>query len=221
MRLITKPLCFFAVSVFGALPALSADNNFSTRHHVGQISTNSYYTPANQILTPFGKQVELPGMRPRGIALSPDGNLLVTAGKTHELVVLDPVTGKTLQRVALPSNDDSDPAPEVVSEQILHPDTDGQLSFTGLVFSPDGSRIYLSNVQGNLKVFSVNGGKVAGSFTIKLPAANAPNRKSEIPAGMAVSKDGKRLYVAFNLSNRLAEFDAANGKLLPMGDVGG
>src|ERR1051326_716733 len=104
MRLITKPLCFFAVSVFGALPALSADNNFSTRHHVGQISTNSYYTPANQILTPFGKQVELPGMRPQAIALSPDGKLLVTAGKTHELVVLDPVTGSnTTNSCVLPA----------------------------------------------------------------------------------------------------------------------
>src|SRR5204863_236801 len=118
-----------------------SENSFSTRDRVGQISTNAYYTPANQILTPFGRQVELPGMRPQAIALSPDGKLLVTAGKTHELIVIDPANGVILQHVPLPSNDDSDPAPDSVSEQILHPDKEGQLSFTGLVFSPDGSRI--------------------------------------------------------------------------------
>ena len=53
-----------------------------------------------------------------------------------------------------------------------------------------------------------------------LPPANAPRRKPEIPAGLAVSRDGKRLYVALNLSNRLAELDAATGKVLRLWDVG-
>src|SRR5881394_659210 len=164
----------------------ASKNEYSTVEHVGQVATNRYFTPANQILTPFGTQVELPGMRPQAIALSPDGKLLVTAGKTHDLVVLDPAVGAVLQRVPLPSNDDSDPAPEIVSEQILHPDTEGQLSFTGLVFSPDGSRLYLSNVHGNVKVFNVKDSRVTGSFTIHLPRADGSTRKSEIPAGIAV-----------------------------------
>src|ERR1035438_3847957 len=66
------------------------DSRFSTKEHVGQTGANRYSTPANQILTPAGIQVELPGMRPQAIALSPDGRLLVTAGKTHDLVVIDP-----------------------------------------------------------------------------------------------------------------------------------
>ena len=37
---------------------------------------------------------------------------------------------------------------------------------------------------------------------------------------MAVSPDGKRLYVALNLSNRLAELDAANGRVLRLWEVG-
>jgi DNA-binding beta-propeller fold protein YncE len=129
------------------------DSQFSTRETVGQTGTNRYYTPANQVLTPTGVQVELPGMRPQGIALSPDGRLLVTAGKTHDLVVLAPATGKILQHVALPSGTNSDLTPNAVSEEILHPDKDGQLSFTGLIFSPDGSRIFPANVYGNIKVF--------------------------------------------------------------------
>src|SRR5690349_4970973 len=60
-------------------------------------------TPVNQVLTPVGIQVPLPGMRPQAIALSPDGRLLVTAGKTHDLVVVNPDSGDILQKVALPS----------------------------------------------------------------------------------------------------------------------
>ena len=193
----------------------------STQDTIGRIGPNAYYTPANQILTPAGLQVELPGMRPQALALSPDGRLLVTAGKTHELVVVEPQSGKVLQRVPLPSESDLDPTPNPASERILQPDKDGQLSFTGLAFSADGSRIYLANVDGSIKVFGVEkGGKVVGLFTMALPPANAPRRRAEIPAGLAVSRDGKLLYVALNLSNCLTELDASTGNVLRLWDVG-
>ncbi len=197
------------------------DALFATREKVGQVGTNRYYTPANQILTPAGIQVALPGMRPQAIALSPNGRLLVTAGKTHDLVVIDPATGKVTQHVPLPAGKASDVAPDAVSAEILNPDKAGQLSYTGLAFSPDGTRIYLANVDGNIKVFGVQGtGKVVGLFSIPLPPARAPRRRAEIPAGLTVSPDGKRLYVALNLSNRLAELDAASGRVLRLWDVG-
>ena len=187
---------------------------YATRETVGQLGPNRWYTPANQILTPAGIQIELPDLRPQALALSPDGKRLVTAGKTPELVVLEPKTGTILQRVALPSDSDQDPAPDAVSARILKPDSDGQLSFTGLVFSPDGARIYLANVNGSIKVFSVeHGTNVVGLFSIPLPPAKAPDRKPEIPAGIAVSSDGKFLYVCGNLSNRLLELDAGDGRL--------
>ena len=193
----------------------------STQEIVGHVGLNRYYTPANQVLTPAGSQVELPAMRPQALALSPDGRLLVTAGKTHNLVVLDPQSGKVLQQVPLPSEKQVEPTPKAVSEHILQPDKEGQVSFTGLAFSPDGSRIYLANVDGSIKVFGVEkDGIVAGLFTIPLPPANAPRRKPEIPAGLAVSRDGKRLYVALNLSNRLAELDTVTGKVLRIWNVG-
>ena len=191
-----------------------------TDNIVGAAGPNCYFTPANQVLTPAGRQVDLPGMRPQALALSPGGRLLVTAGKTHDLVVLDPGSGKVLQRVPLPSEQDHDPTQEPVSTHILQPDKEGQLSFTGLVFSPDGKRIYLANVDGSMKVLGVAGAEVAGLFTIPLPLAEAPRRRAEIPAGLAVSPDGKRLYVALNLSNRLAELDTATGKVLRLWDVG-
>ena len=188
---------------------------------VGRTGTNRTITPVNQVLTPHGTQVDLPGMRPQALALSPDGKLLVTSGKTSEIVILDPATGRILQRVALPSEKLQEPHPEVASSNILKPDEKGQLSFTGLAFSPDGSRLFLANVNGSVKVFDVaRDGRVTGAFSIALPPANAPRRKEEIPAGLAVSSDGRRLYVAFNLSNRLGEFDVLTGKLLRVFDAG-
>src|SRR5438477_7839853 len=95
---------------------------------LGQPGVRRYFTPANQILTPVGVQVELPGLRPQALALSPNGKLLVTAGKTHEIVVVEPRSGKILQRVPLPAETDKEPAPNLVSEKILAPDKEGQLS---------------------------------------------------------------------------------------------
>ena len=193
----------------------------ATCETVGILGTNRYYTPANQILTPAGVQVELPGLRPQAIVLSPNGRLLVTSGKTHELVVLDPATGKVRQRMALPSGGAPNPGSESAEPENLHPDKAAELSFTGLAFSPDGTRIYLANVDGDVKVFGVKpDGQVRGLYSFPLPHAKAPNRTAEIPAGVVVSRDGKRLYVALNLSNRLAELDAANGKVLRLWDVG-
>ncbi len=215
---------FCAVGLIARLGGLSAPAqtpSVSTRDPVGRLGAGRFATPANQILTPTGLQVELPGLRPQALALSPDGRLLVTAGKTHDLVVIDARTGAILQHVPLPSDQHTEPAPEAVSTQILAPDKEGQLSFTGLVFSPDGARVYLANVNGSIKVFRVGPDHtVSGLFSIPLPRANAPGRKEEIPAGLALSPDGRRLYVVLNLSNRLAELDAASCRVLRLWDVG-
>ena len=72
----------------------------------------------------------------------------------------------------------------------LKPDTRAIESFTGLVFAPDGTRLYMSNVLGSVKVFAVRDGTVAASHAIPLPPAAAPKRKEETPAGLAVSADG-------------------------------
>jgi YVTN family beta-propeller protein len=207
----------FSLLLIATAVSLASENSET----VGPSGPGRSVTPANQIVTPAGLQVELPGLRPQALALSPNGKILVTSGKTSELVVVDPASGKILQHVPLPSEKLNEPQPAAVSPQILQPDKEGILSFTGLVFSPDGTRIYLSNVNGSIKVFSVGAdNRVTGLYSIPLPLAEAPRRKEEIPAGLAVSPDGKRLYAAFNLSNHLAEIDLATGKVLRLFDVG-
>lgn len=193
----------------------------SDAEQVGRAADGRIITPVNQILTPYGRQVDLPEMRPQAVALSPDGKLLITAGKTSDLVVVDPETATVKQHVLLPGETSSDEAKPPVSEQVLRPDDEGQLSFTGLIFSPDGARIYMSNVDGSIKVFEVAAdGTVAPKVSFKLPAANAPRREEEIPSGLALSADGKKLYVCGNLSNRLLELDTLSGETLRTFDVG-
>ncbi|UCE41446.1 MAG: beta-propeller fold lactonase family protein [Candidatus Aminicenantes bacterium] len=177
----------------------------------GTAGDNRTVLPVNQVLEPAGKQIPLPGLRPQALALSPDSRLLAVSGKTSELLIIDPTMGTIAQRVTLPSEE----------KNILEPDQRGQLSYTGLVFSPDGSRLYLSNVNGSIKVFSVaEDGTVTPSHSIPLPPADAPRRKNEIPAGLALSPDGQNLYVCANLSNRLLALNTQTNAVTQIFDVG-
>ena len=200
------------------LPVLGslASQNWDETATVG-IASNRVVLPNSQTLTPAGKTTELRGMRPVTVAISPDGTLLATAGKTSKLVVLDlPAIGKP-RFIPLPN--ENDPV-EVMKTNDMKPDRKGQISYTGLVFSPDGKRIYLSNVDGSVKVFSVDGREVRPEGTWKLPGKASKKRSAEIPAGLAVSRDGKRLYVCGSLSNNLLELDTATGKVLRSIPVG-
>jgi DNA-binding beta-propeller fold protein YncE len=200
-------------------PQMILAGDFDATTETVRATTSGLITPVNQLVTPAGIQVELPGIRPNALALSPNGKVLVTTGLTNQLVVIDPADGNILQRVPFPLGKAEEMAP--ASAEILDPNKKPQLSFTGLKFSPDGSRIYLSNVNGDIKVFSVGkGGIISPLFSIPLPLVKAFDRTNEIPAGIAVSEDGKKIYVAGNLSNRLLEIDAATGKILRTWDVG-
>ncbi len=197
--------------------AISQD---SSRERVGRDEAGSLMTPVHQRITPYGAWVELPGLRPQAVAISPDGTVGITSGKTNKLVVFEPRTGKLLQSVDMPNEalsiDRSANAPNN-----LKPDEKEILSFTGLIFSKDGKQIYFSNVQGSIKVFALGDDRtVKPSHVLRLPDANAPQRKQEIPSGLALSASGDRLYVCGNLSNRLLEIDAVSGKTLRTFDVG-
>ena len=215
-------LVYVCLAITASNLAVGADSsaNFdSTTAIVGRTS-GGLETPVNQRTTPVGIQVDLPGMRPNALALSPDCKLLVTSGLKRELTVVDPGTGKILQTVLMPSNN-AESSEKSVSAVILGANAKDKLSLTGLAFSPDGSRIYLSNINGDLKVFGVDKDhQVSPLYSIPLPLANKPGRTNDIPTGIAVSPDGKSVYVALNVGNKLVEVDSASGNVLRTWTVG-
>lgn len=169
-------------------------------------------TPVNQVLTPHGRQLDLPGMRPQALALSHNGKWLAVSGKTNQLIMIDPLNGEISQSVSMPAaSGESEPGV----------DRGAQVSYTGLIFSPDDSHIYLSDVNGSIKVFEVSPeGIVHPRRSIKLPPANAPRRAAEIPSGLALSADTKTLYVCGNLSNQLLAVDLETGEVTHAWPVG-
>ncbi len=209
--------CAGALGLVLALAGCAASADVETVGRRGSVRT---VLPVNQVVTPAGKQVDLPGMRAQALALSPDGGLLVVSGLTSELLVLDPATGETKQRVKLPKLVSGAPV-AAASPEFLDFDGRSQMSYAGLAFSPDGKRLALSNVNGDVKLFEIAAnGAVTPWRVIALPEAGAPERKAEIPAGVAWSADGARLFVCGNLSNRLLEVDVNAGKVEKTYDVG-
>ena len=197
-------------------PAASSDTET-----VGPKDGARSVTPVNQTITPYGRFIELTGLRPQVLALSPDGKRVLVSGKTSELLALDAVTGEILQRVSLPAEKQNEPAPQQASSNILEPDKKGLASYAGLKYSPDGKWVFLSNAKGSIKVFTVAAdGSLKPSHSIGLPEARAPRRKEEIPAGIAFWEKGSRLLVCGNLSNQLLELDANTGAVLRVFPVG-
>ncbi|HEY3913063.1 MAG TPA: bifunctional YncE family protein/alkaline phosphatase family protein, partial [Verrucomicrobiae bacterium] len=220
MKSLTLTVCLLLVLGVSAARADGVGDAYGTTSEAVGWKTNGFETPVNQLLTPAGTLVELPGVRPNALALSPDGRLLVTSGLKGELVVLDPTDGKILQHVPMPLSKQK-PGIGSVSSLITEPNLKDKLAYTGLAFSRDGTRIYLSNVNGDAKVFGVDKeNKVSPLFSIPLPHANKPGREADIPTGIAVSRDGAKIYVALNVANRLAEIDATSGNVLRTWDVG-
>ncbi len=149
--------CFLFVALAAAIAVAACGSSRDQQQRaferrlgpVGRHSDGTQTTPTNQTLTPEGVLVDLPGLRPQVLALSRDGAQIYTAGKTSELLVLAASDGAVLQRVPLPS-DQQTPFAAAPSARELNPDDEGQVSFTGLAVAPDGRRIYLANVRGSI-----------------------------------------------------------------------
>jgi DNA-binding beta-propeller fold protein YncE len=220
LKRILTPTMFESLFFLSLAWISNADFATASPLQVGPLSDTAEESSLNQTITPAGERIDLPGMRPQVLAMSPDGRWLVTSGKTNKLVVIDAESLKVSQTVDFPSKDQL-AEPANVSENNLKPDATALVSFTGMAFSPDSKQIFVSNVNGSIKVFAVNeAGAVSPSYTIPLPDANAPRRKQEIPSGLAIEGASQKLLVCGNLSNTLLELELPSGKVLRRFPVG-
>ncbi len=219
-RSLAPLLITIAAFVWGLSTSSAQEVDDDTTSKVGMRSDGSVQTPQNYILRPYGTLIDLPNLRPQAVVVSPDGKFAVLSGRTAELLVLDLESNTIKERVAFPNEDQSLSGRSDPIEKVLQPDKDSQISFGGLAISADGRWIYLSSVSGSIKVFENTGGQMHASHTIPLPAADAPRRTAEIPAGLAVDPSGRFLYVCGNLSNQLLEVDVTTGDVTRRWPVG-
>jgi YVTN family beta-propeller protein len=173
-------------------------SNLYDQSWVGPLSDGRIIVPTNQILAPAGKQVIIPG-RPTDVALSPDRKWLAVLN-SRDVTLVDVEMGKVSSHVTIRGG-----------------------GFKGIVFSPDGRQVYASSMKGGILVAKVSkDGKLRLADPIEVPVRRHRHGDSSVPAGLAISADGKALYAALNLKNALGVFDAASGELkqeIPVGNA--
>jgi YVTN family beta-propeller protein len=175
-------------------------------------------TPQGWRVTPAGRQTDL-GSGPLDIAVSPAGGIALVANAgygNHTLMVVDTATGDVVQTIKTQSNALRAEKNRVIGRVYAHfYYYGGQHGFySGLAFSPDGSRAYAADGPGSaIHVFTVVGKMLVEEQEIGI--------KGDVwPAGIAVSPDGARLFVAANLADQLYVVDVAKRKVLGSVTVG-
>ena len=165
---------------------------------VGRQDDGSVITSTGQRVTPAGATAEFTG-RPVDEAIRPDhktATLLNAQGSL--LVVVDLATHKVLQNLS-------------VSGQ--------SASFGGVAYSPDGNQLFASAANGAIVRATVKAdGTLTAAKAISLPQTNG----NPYPGGLAVSADGKSLYVAMSRNNTLGVLDLATEKMtqqIPVGNA--
>lgn len=150
--------------------------------------------PTGVRLDPAAKSVVV-GNFPLAAIVTPDGRrvaLLLDGYRPEGVQILDRETGDTLPTLVQPA------------------------AFIGLSFSPDGRALYASGgFQDAIYLYDWQDGRPRLRDSVVLAR---PHRKKTLghryPAGLAVSPDGRTLYVAENLADSLAVVDIVSRRVV-------
>ncbi len=165
-----------------------AARQLAPRKAVGPQPNGSTLLPVNQIITPIGRVVSLPGTRPKQIALDP---------RTGRLAVL------CQDKLIIYSRDGTTPEGEVGLNA----------SALGLAWAPSGDVLFVSGEDDVIYRVQLATGKwsVASVTKIDSPLGGEANRNKESqPTGLAVSPDGTRIYAALGARNSVVVVRAAD-----------
>jgi DNA-binding beta-propeller fold protein YncE len=148
--------------------------------------------PTGVCLDSAGRSFDV-GNMPLALALAPEGDRFVlsqSGWREQGLQVVERDTGRVVQRLPQAG------------------------AFFGLAFSTDGKTLYASG--GNEDVvyrYAWRDGQATLVGRLILAPKEPKKDGTRFPAGLALSTDGKHLYVAENLADSLAVFDVETGKI--------
>lgn len=155
----------------------------------GLQTDGSVLLPNQWSLRPAGRQIPV-GDFPINIAMHSGGRfaaVLHSGYGLHEVRIIDLKADRVVSQVAI------------------------EESFYGLVWSPDGKRLFVSGA----------GAEVVHAFEFKDGFLSAPREfrlrpatEQGVPSGLGVSDDGRALYVAENWGQRVEKISTADGKAL-------
>ena len=149
--------------------------------------------PTGVRLDPAGVSHDL-GSMPLAMVRSPQNDrivVLLNGWREQGIQVVDRSSGRVLQTVPLPA------------------------VFLGLAFSPDGQSLYVSGGdQDVIYRLDWRNGAATLADSVVLAAKAKGKDGTRYPAGIALSKDGRTLYVAENLADSLAVVDLASGRVV-------
>src|SRR5215831_15629718 len=155
----------------------------------GKQSDGSVLLPNQWSLRPVGKQIELRDF-PINIAVHPSGRfvaVLHNGYSAHQVAIVDLTKGEAVSHAAL-----------------------GQ-SFYGLEFSHDGSRLFCSGAGEELiHSFDFQNGNLTNHEKIQLREM----KERAVPAGLALTRDARSMYVANVWGDRVTRVD-----LLPQSKI--
>ena len=190
------PLALCLVALACAAPAW-ADDVYVTNHVPLSLeqpsgTVSQFDVGAGGALAPKSPAAVAAGFRPRGVAVSPDGqSVYVTNNGEHAVSQYDVVAGGAL----------APKSPATVDTGLVP---------TGVAVSPDGQSVYVTTSWSSVFQYDVGGD---GALAPKSPATVAAGL---IPTGVAVSPDGQSVYVTNQLSDDVSQFDVgAGGALSP------
>ncbi len=164
----------------------------TTEMHAAQVATYTQPLPTGVSLDPAGDAIDL-GSMPLSMAIGPNGDKLA--------VVLSGWREQGVQIVDLKSRQ--------VVQTLIQP-----AAFFGLAFSRDGRELFVSGGNDDtIFCYSWRDGTAALERKIIL-AEKSSKQGSRYPAGLAVSRVGKYLYVAENMSDSLAVIDPATSSIV-------
>ena len=196
-----------AASALGVIPSPDGQHVFVWNHNADTIGTWTVSSDGSLSQIP-GSPVPIPGglHNPFAGSVAPDGRNVFVPNENS-----DPVGGISTDKVTAydTGSDGSLGAHQDIASG--NPSAGGSNPF-GSGITPDGQFFYTSNPEdgpnGTLDGYSVSG---AGGFLTELPGFPKSVAPGNHPLNIAISPDGRHLYVATRISNSVNAYDIGSG----------